>query len=157
MPCKISSRSVEPLWKYCEFSIFNMAAVHHLEFLKYANFYFPIVCCPNLHIRAKFRRDRMNGCRDIMNFQFPVWQPSAILNFSNMRIFTFRTVCNGNLHVPAKFRLGGLHGCGIIKNLIFSIWRSSAILGLLYACVGPPTMCSSWSSSLYKICLKSVQ
>jgi len=64
-------------------NLYSMAAVRHLEFLTYANFTFPIVCGPNLHIRAKFHRDRMNGCRyrPIENFQFPIWRPSAILNF----------------------------------------------------------------------------
>ena len=42
---KISSRSVERLRRYCEFSISNMAAVRHLKFVKYANFStFPTVC-----------------------------------------------------------------------------------------------------------------
>ena len=63
----------------------------------------PIVCGSNMHIHAKFCRDRMKGCRDLVNFQFPIWRSSAILNFSNMQIFTFRTVCNDNLHVYAKF------------------------------------------------------
>ena len=37
--CKISSRSDERLPRYCNFSISNMAAVRHLGFLKYANFW----------------------------------------------------------------------------------------------------------------------
>ena len=30
---------------------------------------------------AKFRRDWMNDCRDIAIFRFPIWRPSAILDF----------------------------------------------------------------------------
>jgi len=86
---------------------------------------FPIVCGWNLHNCANFRRDRMNDCRDIANFQFPIRWPSAILNFSNMQIFTFRTVCHGNRHVPAKFHLCRLHGWGIIK--VFNIFNMAAV------------------------------
>jgi len=55
--CKISSRSVERLRKYSEFSISNTAAMRHPELLKYANFTFHFVCGPNLHVRAIFHFD----------------------------------------------------------------------------------------------------
>jgi len=38
--CKISSQSLKRLWKYCESSISNMAAVRHLKLVKCANFKF---------------------------------------------------------------------------------------------------------------------
>jgi len=109
---------------------------------------FCMVCTLNLHVPAKFRGDKLNGCGSIPNVRFPIWRPSAILNFSNMRIFIFRTVCNDNLHVVAKFCPGRLHRCRVIKMLIFLIWRPSAILDMFYANAKPPAMCSSWSVSL---------
>ena len=63
---------------------------------------FPIVCGPSWHIPAKFRRGRMNDCEDIANFQFPIWRPSAILNFGNMQILTFRTIYIPNLHLSSQ-------------------------------------------------------
>jgi len=56
-----------------------------------------------VHVHAKFRRDWLNGCRDMANFYFPVWRPSAIFNFGNVQILTFPIVSGPNLHIPAKF------------------------------------------------------
>jgi len=68
--CKISSRLVERLQKYCKFSIFNMAAVRHHDFLKCANKMLRshTVYSHNLHVSAKFRHDRLNDCGNIANF-----------------------------------------------------------------------------------------
>jgi len=76
-------------------------------------------------------RDRSNGCRDIANFHFPIWRPSAMLNFGNMQILTFCTVFSQNLHDRAKFRRDRLNGCGNNPNFRFPIWRPSAILHFL--------------------------
>jgi len=69
-----SSRLVEWLRRYCEFSIFHMAAFRHLGFLKYANFNLPHSFQPNLHVYVKFRRDRMNDFGDIASFLFSIWR-----------------------------------------------------------------------------------
>ena len=79
-------------------------------------FTFCMVYTGNLHVLAKFCLDRLNGCGDIANFRFPIWRPSAILNFWNMQIFT---VYNGNLHVPAKFRRDRLNTLGVITIKYF--------------------------------------
>jgi len=44
-------------------------------------FTFRMVSGQELRAHAKFRRDRLNGCRDIAIFRFPMWRPSAILDF----------------------------------------------------------------------------
>ena len=88
---------------------------------------------------------------------FPIWRPSAILNFRNLQIFSLYAgydgnlhVCskilsqsverlrryrhflicavyNGNLHVPAKFCLDRFNVSGDIAIFLFPIWRPSAI------------------------------
>ena len=79
---KISSRSDERLRSYCKFSISDMAAVRHLGFLKYSNFFtFRTVCGHYLRVYAKFRRDQMNGCRVIASFRFPVAEISRFSDF----------------------------------------------------------------------------
>ena len=63
--------------------------------------------------------------------------------------------CNDNLRC-AKFYHDRLNGCGDIAIYWFSKWRPSAILDLLYFCCGPPTNCTWWSLSLWKIWFESV-
>jgi len=41
--------------------------VAYREFLKCANFIFSMICSCNVHVRAKFHRHWVNGCRDIAN------------------------------------------------------------------------------------------
>ena len=74
----------------------------------------------NLAIRAKSHHNRFNGCGDIAIFGFPIWRPSAILNFRNMQIFTFCAFYNGKLHVSAKFHRDLLNGCGDIAYFFLS-------------------------------------
>jgi len=105
-----------------------MATIRYLEFLIYANFNLPHCLRLQSPWSRKFRRDRMNGCRDIANFQFPIWRPSAMLNFGNMHILTFRAIYSHNLHVHAKFGRGRLNGCRNIVNFRFPIRQPSAIL-----------------------------
>jgi len=80
---------------------------------------FSIVCGPNLHARAKFRPDPMNGCGYIMNFRFPIWQLSAILNCGNMLILSFRTIHSHNVHAYAKFHRDQLNGAEIFQIFDF--------------------------------------
>jgi len=103
------------------FRIFDFQYGGHLEFLKYANFNFPVVCGPSIHVLAKFRFDRINGCNDIANFQFPIWRSSAILNFGNMHNLTFLAINSNNWHVRAKFSRDRLNGCENIPNFRFPI------------------------------------
>ena len=42
---------------------------------------FRIVCGPNLHAHAKFRRDQTNRCRYIVNFQFPICDAEVVSSF----------------------------------------------------------------------------
>jgi len=125
----ISSRSLEWLWRYWKFLISNMAAAGHFKFVKYAN----------LRICTKFHHDRLNGCRDIAHFRFPIWRPPAILNFVNMQILAFRTVCSQNMPICTKFCRDRLNSCGDITIFLFSIWRPSAILNF-------------WSRQIFTFC-----
>ena len=96
--CKISSQSDERLPRYCKFSISKMAAVRHLAFLKHANFNLPIVCDPNLHAFAKYRRDRMKGSEllQVFDFQYGGRPPSWILKickFSPSLVYSVSNEC----------------------------------------------------------------
>ena len=75
------SNRVKPFRRYDRFSIFKMAAVRHLEFLKFwsLNFRSGPVRRPNLRCHTKFREDRSNRSGDMADFRFSKWRPSAIL------------------------------------------------------------------------------
>jgi len=84
--CQTSWRSVVPLPRYRDFSIFKMAAVRHVLFQKARNFNGPYrprwirsncVTMPNLAVIG-----RSNHCRDIAVFDFQYGgRASTIFNF----------------------------------------------------------------------------
>ena len=71
---------------YGDLTVFKMAALRHLGFLKVQNFnirYGSEHQRANKLVRhrAKFRDNRSNSCRDMAIFLFSKWQLSAILHF----------------------------------------------------------------------------
>ena len=131
-----------------------MTAVRHLECLKYANFNLPHCLRPQSVCSCK-----MNGYGDVASLQFPIWRPSAILNFGNKQILTFCTVYSHNVHVHAKFRRDRLH-----KYSEFSISNMAAVRHLeffkyanfnLLRCLRHQSACSckisSWSDKRLQI------
>ena len=80
-PCQILCRSVKPLRKSGHFSIFKMAAIYHLGFLKLGNFNCPYPSGAKMRHPAKFCADRLNRCGDMVVFNFSRWRPSAILDW----------------------------------------------------------------------------
>jgi len=75
---QISRRSIIPFPRYRSFSIFKMAAVRHLGFLKLRIFNGRWGGQTNLHHLAKYRGDRSNRCGGNNDFSFSIWRPSAI-------------------------------------------------------------------------------
>ena len=64
---------------------------------------FRTVYSHNVHVLAKFRRDRMNGCGDIANFQFPIWWPvrhtefRKYANFNISHVLQPQSACSGKI------------------------------------------------------------
>jgi len=54
--------------------------------------------------RAKFRDDRSKRYRDMTDFPFSRWRPSAILDSKKLEISTFVPVQRLNMRHCAKFR-----------------------------------------------------
>jgi len=63
--CQISSKSVKRLQRYDNLTVFKMAAVRHVGFVKFNFLKVKAVKNPILHQRTIFRRDRSNRCGDI--------------------------------------------------------------------------------------------
>jgi len=80
---QILSKSVAPLRRYCDFSIFQDGHGCHLGFLKSRNFIG--YCGPEVetHQRAKFRQNWSIGCEYIKIFRFFTMAAVAILDFRN--------------------------------------------------------------------------
>ena len=58
--CQISSKSVKRLQRYGDLTVFKLAAVRHLGFVKFEIFNGQAVKGHILHQRAKFYKDRSN-------------------------------------------------------------------------------------------------
>ena len=66
--CQISSKSVIRLQRYGHFTVFRMADVRHLGFVKFEFFNGQAVKGPILHQRTRFRKDWSNRCGDVSIF-----------------------------------------------------------------------------------------
>jgi len=86
--CQISSKSVKRLQRYGDLTVFKMAAVRHLGFVKFEIFNCGAVKRPILHQWTKFRKDRSNRCGDIAIFVIFTMAAAAILNFQKFKILT---------------------------------------------------------------------
>jgi len=61
-------------------------------------------------------------------FHFSKWRPSAILDFSKLKISTSGPVRKHNVRHPAKFREDRSSRSGDIADFLFLRWRPSAII-----------------------------
>ena len=86
--CKISSRSDERLRSYCKFSISNMAAVRHLEFMKYANFDIPHglrlksvylykISSRSVERLQSYYKLNISNMAAVRNLGFDIWMPGT--------------------------------------------------------------------------------
>ena len=101
--CQSSSKSVKRLEIYGDLTVFKMAAVRHLGFVKFKLFNGREVKRPILHQRTKFRRDRSNHCGDIAILWFFKVAAAAILDFQKFKILTVDPVQWSNVRHVAKF------------------------------------------------------
>jgi len=67
-PCQISSKTLKRLQRYGNLTVFKMAAVRHLVFVKFEFLTAGAVKRQILYQRTKFREDRSNRCEDIAIF-----------------------------------------------------------------------------------------
>jgi len=86
--CHISSKSVKRLQRYGDLTVFKMAAVRHLGFVKFKFLMVGADKRPILHQRAKFRKGRSNRCGDIAIFVIFKMAATAILDFQKFEILT---------------------------------------------------------------------
>jgi len=91
-PCQISSKSVKRLQRYGDLTVYKMAAVRHLGFVKFG-FFLAVgeVKRPILHQLTKFRKDRPNRCGDIAIFVIFQDGGRRHLGFSKIRNFNSRS------------------------------------------------------------------
>ena len=120
-PCQISSKSLKPQLRYGYFSIFKMAAAAILDFWNFKFLTVETVKSVELHLLAKFRRNRSNRGWDITIFRFfqdggrpPSW-------ICNACVGTTHEVCGdhprrafGSLYHGAKF---GWNRCSSFENM----------------------------------------
>ena len=74
--------------KYCILTVFKMAAVRHLGFLKFKFLTVVAVKNPILIHHTKFCTDRSNRCGDITIFVIFKMAVAAILDFQKFEILT---------------------------------------------------------------------
>jgi len=84
----ISSKSVKRLQRYGDLTVFKMAAVRHLGFVKFKFLMVGAVKRPILHQRTKFRTGRSNRCGDIAILVIFKMAATAILSFQKFEILT---------------------------------------------------------------------
>jgi len=84
---KFHKNAVKRLQRYGNLTVLKMAAVRHLEFVKF-EFFTRAVNRPILHQRTKFRKDRSNLCGYIAIFVIFNMAAAAILNFQKFEILT---------------------------------------------------------------------
>jgi len=89
--CQISSKSVTRLQRYGDFTVFKMAAVHHLGFVKFEVLTVGAVKGATLHQHTKFHKDRSNRCGDIAIFVIFQDGGRCHLGFSKIRNFNNRS------------------------------------------------------------------
>jgi len=71
-----------------DLTVFKMAAVRHLGFVKFEFLTVGAVKRPILHKRTKFRKDRSNRYGDIAIFVIFKMAAAAILNFQKFKTLT---------------------------------------------------------------------
>jgi len=74
--------------RYGNLTVFKMAAVRHLGFVKFKFLTVGEVKRHILHQRTKFRKDRSNRCGDIAIFVIFKMAAAAILDFQKFEILT---------------------------------------------------------------------
>ena len=74
--------------RYGDLTVFKMAAVCHLGFLKFNLLTVGEVKRPILHQHTRFRKDRSNRCGDITIFVIFKMAAAAILDFQKFEILT---------------------------------------------------------------------
>ena len=111
-PCQISSKSVKRLQRYGNLTVFKMAVVRHLGFVKFKFFNGRIkVKRPILHQHTKFRRDPSNCCGDIAIFVIFQDGGRRHLGFSKIQNFNSWSSASCNMRHRAKFHQDRSKGC----------------------------------------------
>jgi len=77
---KISSKSINPLWGYCDLSTFQYGGCRHLGFLK-SSFLADWVWRDEMDYHVKFPQNWSMHCRNIVMFQFFKMAATAMLDF----------------------------------------------------------------------------
>jgi len=112
----------------------------------------------SVHWRSKFHQHQLNGFFRYHDFWFSEWQPSAILDFYNLKILLTYGVQRAEIHYRAKFRQNWSIICWdiapfqILEILKFYwllgsgvnlLWRYCAV-SIFQDCGRPPAWISLW-------------
>jgi len=84
----------------------------------------------DVHLVAKFDRNRIILGWDMEIKLFSKWRPSAILNFRTLQFWSRDLYRHVTFYLPSKFRFDRPIWRRDIAKKRFSIWRPSAILNL---------------------------
>ena len=103
-PCQILRRSVKPLFRYGDFSIFQDGGRLYLGFSKCRHFRVGRFKRVQMCHHAKFHGDRSNRCRDMAVYHFSKMAAVRHLGFM-MRVFGHPRKALGGLYRCANFGL----------------------------------------------------
>jgi len=78
--------------------------------------------------RAKFRENPSNRSRDMADFRFSRWRPSAILDLQKLEFLTAHTLLRAKMRHCAEFREDQSNCSRDMAGFRFSRWPPSAIL-----------------------------
>jgi len=107
----MSSKAVKRLQRYGYLTVFKMAAVRHIGFVKFKFLTVWAVKRPILHQHTKLRKDRSNRCGYIAIFVIFHMAAAAILNFQKIEILTTFPLSGANKRHHAKFHQNRSNGC----------------------------------------------
>jgi len=145
-PCQISPKLVKRLQSYGDLTVFKMATVRHVGFLKFKFLTVGAVKRPIWHHRTKFRKDRPNRCGDIAIFVIFKMAANAIWPSSKIRNFNGRSAVRCQcVTVPNFIKIG---------QTVAEIWRLNGFFSknggrtaswICWARLRPHAMTTWWS------------
>ena len=157
-PWLIQSKSVKRLQRYGDLTVFRIAAVRHLGFLKFNFLTVGAVKGATLHQRTKFRKDRSHRCGDVEICVISQEGGRRHLEFSKIRNFNDRS--DVRVQYASLYQISSKSVKRLQRYVDLTVFFKMAAvrhLGFVGRLLGPPTMTTWWSLSLCQIWLKSMQ
>ena len=109
--CQISSKSVERLQRYGDLTVFKMAAVRHLGFVKFDFLTVRAVNRPFCTSVSNFVKIGQTVADISRFFLISIMSAAAILNFQKFKILTAYPLQRANMRHHANFNQNRSNGC----------------------------------------------